>query len=540
MHYLIVAVIIVLNITVSTLVTQSRWWGLIVRRSLGIMIWLWWIIIMILHKSYKHISRSTWWITLWIRIIAWVVTLARLWSQDTYCRQTPDTIQWATTVDRIWKTDKSYIITQWNHHRIYETKEQLTIWETIKLYAITQKLQTCITTYTHWDIGWKKLQNRAHGGNFDYNRWLVMKWIDGYAQGKIIQQDTKTDNFINPISTTEQQRESWTKIWMTQGEYIWEENLSMNTLENFRSGILEQIKKLFPSSRSAGRVAGTLIGSRNFINKDDYNLLINSGLVHLIVVSGGNLALVILILGFILGRVPLMIRYVLIGWWLIIYVMIVWPDSSVLRALAMAIMTILWIIAGRKWSFGWMLSITTIILLRYNPMIIYDIWLRLSLSAVIGIYITYHEVSRLTHQRSTKRYKQSIRQIILIISVSIGARLGTLPILIWQFGSANLTSIITNSITGIIASITTICELVVIGLSPLLPPAMTQRWVWVVNQLVKLIYWIAKNTVEYWFWIWVSNQWWMAIITWSITILFILLYRHTQKMRFEYLLEIEE
>ena len=540
MHYLIVAVIIVLNITVSTLVTQSRWWGLIVRRSLGIMIWLWWIIIMILHKSYKHISRSTWWITLWIRIIAWVVTLARLWSQDTYCRQTPDTIQWATTVDRIWKTDKSYIIAQWNHHRIYETKEQLTIWETIKLYAITQKLQTCITTYTHWDIGWKKLQNRAHGGNFDYNRWLVMKWIDGYAQGKIIQQDTKTDNFINPISTTEQQRESWTKIWMTQGEYIWEKNLSMNTLENFRSGILEQIKKLFPSPRSAGRVAGTLIGSRNFINKDDYNLLINSGLVHLIVVSGGNLALVILILGFILGRVPLMIRYVLIGWWLIIYVMIVWPDSSVLRALAMAIMTILWIIAGRKWSFGWMLSITTIILLRYNPMIIYDIWLRLSLSAVIGIYITYHEVSRLTHQRSTKRYKQSIRQIILIISVSIGARLGTLPILIWQFGSANLTSIITNSITGIIASITTICELVVIGLSPLLPPAMTQRWVWVVNQLVKLIYWIAKNTVEYWFWIWVSNQWWMAIITWSITILFILLYRHTQKMRFEYLLEIEE
>jgi ComEC/Rec2-related protein len=389
--------------------------------------------------------------------------------------------------------------------------------QAINLYAVTQKLQTCMTTHTHRDTGWKRLQNWIRGGEFDYDRWLVMKWVDGYVQGKWL------------LSS-----------WERSGEGL---NSDTTNLTNFKNNILKTITTLFPNSRSAWRVAGTLIGSKDLIEKSDYDTLINSWLVHLIVVSGGNLALVILILGLILRRIPLIPRYILIGLWLVTYVLIVWPDSSVLRALAMVIMTILWVLAGRKWSFGWMLSITTIILIRYNPMMIDDVWLRLSLGAVIGIYLTYHEVSRLTHQRSKKRYKQSIRQVLLVISASIGAWLGTLPVLIWQFGSANLTSIVANSVTGIIASITTIAELIVISLSSIAPWAtklLIKWWVRIVDQLVSLIYRIAKLTVERWVWIGAGSQYWFWIISWSIMIIFVLLYRHTQKMRVEYLLEMED
>jgi ComEC/Rec2-related protein len=382
----------------------------------------------------------------------------------------------------------------------------------MNLYAVTQKLQTCMTTHTHRDTGWKRLQNWIRGGEFDYDRWLVMKWVDGYVQGKALEQ---------------------AEGWRLKAEQI------NQSLWWFKQTIIEQISTLFPNSRSAWWVAGTLIGSKDLIEKTDYDTLIGSWLVHLIVVSGGNLALVILILSALLRRVPLTIRYIIIGLWLVTYVLIVWPDSSVLRALAMAIMTILWVLAGRKWSFWWMLSITTIILLRYNPMMIHDIWLRLSLGAVIGIYLTYHEVSRLTQQRDRKRWRQWMRQVLLVISASIGARLGTLPVLIWQFGSANLTSVVANSITGIIASMTTIAELATIALSNLLPTTIVKRWVRIVDQLVSLIYRIAKLTVERWVWIgaWDKSGFW--IITWSITILFALLYRHTQKMRVGYLLEME-
>ncbi len=525
MQYLILALIIVLGITISTLITQSWWWGFVV----WIIIWIvfigtraWHVLTMKQRK--KELKKVR--LIFWVRLLTWVVTWARLWVQDLHCRQTPDTTQWAATVDRVWKSDESYLIRQWNYQRIYETSESLQPWQQVMLYAVTQKLQTCITTYTHRDIWYRKLQNRIRGEDFDYDRWLVMKWVDGYIQWKIV---------------TIRKKEQWISLKI-------EENKSAN-IATFKDTIIDQITTIFPNQRSAWRAGWTLIWTKDLIHKDDYDLLINSWLVHLIVVSGGNLALVILILWAILFRVPMVIRYILIGWWLIVYVMIVWPDSSVLRALAMAIMTILWILAGRRRSFGWMLSITTIMLLRYNPMMIYDVWLRLSLSAVIGIYITYHEVSRLTQQRPKKWRKQLIRQILLIISASIGAWLGTLPILIWQFGSANLTSIIANSITGIIASITTIAELITIALSPMinsespwvgLLSSITQWWVRIVNQLVSLIYRIAKLTVERWVWIWAGSQSGFWIITWSITIIFILLYRHTQKMRVEYLLEIKD
>jgi ComEC/Rec2-related protein len=417
-------------------------------------------------------------------------------------------IQWTATVDRVRQANESYLIKQWNYHWIYKSNESLQPWQQVVLYAVTQKLQTCMTTYTHRDTGWKRLQNWIRGGDFDYDRWLVMKWVDGYIQGKTIITKEKYNNHIDFV--------------------------------NFKNNILKTIATLFPNSRSAWRVAGTLIGSKDLIEKSDYDTLINSWLVHLIVVSGGNLALVILILGLILRRIPLIPRYILIWLGLIWYVVIVWPDSSVLRALAMAIMTILWVLAGRKRSFGGMLSIATIILIRYNPMMIYDVWLRLSLGAVIGIYLIYHEVSRLTQQRDRKRYRQSMRQVLLVISASIGAWLGTLPVLVWQFGSANLTSVIANSITGIIASMTTIVELVTIALSYLLPPTITKWWIRIVDQLVSLIYQIAKLTVERWVWIWAWDQSGFWIISWSIMIIFVLLYGHTQKMRVKYLLGIED
>ncbi len=528
MQYLIITLITVLSITIPTLVTQSWWWGFIIWGLLGIIIWfsifvspwqgrpvgstlgvgfrgaLW--------TKKKH-KRKRLFVTLWVRILAWVITRARLWSQDNHCRQTPDTVQWTATVDRVRKAGESYLITLWDYRWIYKSNESLVPRQEITLYAVTQKLQTCMITHTHRDTGWIKVQQRISGGDFDYDRWLVMKWVDGYIQGKALEQDKDQEQVYK--------------------EDFWQ----------FKETIINQISELFPNPRSAWRVAGTLIGDKSMIQKSDYDMLIDSWLVHLIVVSGGNLALIILILSALLRRIPLTIRYIIIGLGLIWYVIIVWPDSSVLRALAMAIMTILGILAGRKRSFGWMLSITTIVLLRYNPMMINDIWLRLSLGAVMGIYLTYHEVSRLTHHRDRKRYRQWLRQILLVISASIGARLGTLPVLIWQFGSANLTSIVANSVTGIIASVTTIAELIVISLSSIAPWAtklLIKWWVRIVNQLVSLIYRIAKLTVERWVWIWTWNQWWFWIIVWSIFSLFLLLYRHTQKMRVEYLLEIED
>lgn len=541
MQYLLIAAITVISLCIWTLVTQSRGWGFISRMIwliIYVVIYLWCILAYRKQTTIKILGNF--WIILWVWLLAWLVTRIRLWNHDTHCRQTPNIIQWQVTVDQIWKAGESILVSQWDYHWIYRSSKTWLVWQSLYLYGVTDTLQTCITTYTHIDIGLKQLWSWIKGGDFDYNKRLVMKWVDGYLQGKILQDKWKEQGKVIQEWMTESNEEDI--VNPTNSINKSQTHKSEFSLSNFKNLIISQIATLFPDSRSAWRVGGTLIGDKSMIADSDYDLLINSGLVHLIVVSGGNLALIILILWLILARIPLYLRYWLIILWLIWYVIIVWTDSSVVRALLMSLMTIGGIVLGRKRSFSGMLCIALVGLLRYQPLMIDDVWLRLSFGAVVGIYILYHWTSWMSMHRQKWRTVQSARNIILVIMASIGAWLGTVPVLIWQFGSANLSSVAANSVTGIIASATTVIELIIIGLSsiaPILAVIPIWWWVWVINLLVSVIYRIAKLTVDRWIWIGVSSGRWMLIILSSVIWIFGLLYHHTQKLRIEYLLEIE-
>lgn len=489
MVYLILSTIVICGITILTLVTQSRGRGLVFRFVV--------IFIVIWKRRYALVV-----------ICVWIITLMRLRYYDIHCRNIPSVVTWNIQVISVWKPDKDYLVSQWGHQWIYSSSEALKPWDRLLIYGSTQAINYCITVHTHRYVWWKKITHRIRGWLFDYNLWLSMKWIDWFIKG----------------------------VWIRQTN-----NYQLSYTSTIREQLLTTITTLFHHQRSIWWVWWSLIGDKSTIEKSDYELLINSWLVHLIVVSGWNLALVTIILWAILFRLPIHVRYFLISLWLVLYVSIVWFDSSIIRALIMALITIMWTMIWRKRSFRAMICITIILLLRYSPLMIYDIWLWLSLGAVIGIYLTYQWVNRMTIQRTQKRYIKQSRQILLIISASIGAWLWTLPILIWQFGSANLTSIVANSITGIIASITTIAELTTIGLYSIVPHFIWVQWmVQATNYLVWLIYRIAKLTVEWWVWIWVWGQSGFWIIGWSIMVIFVLLYRHTHRMRIEYLLEIEE
>ena len=50
------------------------------------------------------------------------------------------------------------------------------------------------------------------------------------------------------------------------------------------------------------------IGDRSLINPERYDQFIDSGLVHLIAVSGGNIAIIVLFVGLLLFWVPFYIR----------------------------------------------------------------------------------------------------------------------------------------------------------------------------------------------------------------------------------------
>ena len=77
------------------------------------------------------------------------------------------------------------------------------------------------------------------------------------------------------------------------------------------------------------------IGDKSVFSQANYQALIDSGLVHLVAVSGGNIVMLVTFLTAILFRIPFYPRSVAILLAIIGYGLLCGMDSSVFRAVIM-------------------------------------------------------------------------------------------------------------------------------------------------------------------------------------------------------------
>lgn len=96
-----------------------------------------------------------------------------------------------------------------------------------------------------------------------------------------------------------------------------------------------KIKIVFGDNEAAGLLRGLLLGERSRIPKQQYQTFIDSGLVHIVAVSGGNMVMLALLLHVLLFFLPYYVRLIVILCALVFYGLLCGLDSSVLRALLM-------------------------------------------------------------------------------------------------------------------------------------------------------------------------------------------------------------
>ena len=97
----------------------------------------------------------------------------------------------------------------------------------------------------------------------------------------------------------------------------------------------EKIEQIFGTDKEAGLLRGLLLGERSQIPKTTYQNFIDSGLVHIVAVSGGNMIMLVLLLHALLFFIPYYGRLGIIFCALVFYALLCGLDSSVLRALLM-------------------------------------------------------------------------------------------------------------------------------------------------------------------------------------------------------------
>ncbi len=212
-----------------------------------------------------------------------------------------------------------------------------------------------------------------------------------------------------------------------------------------RSRIIERFAKAGVHGDALELVKAMSIGVREELSGGVRTQFSRSGIAHLLALSGLHVGFVYAIFAFfshLISSDRLFKRLVrelfpLLATWS--FVLLAGASPSLLRA---AIMLSVWGVSRifflRNHSID-VLSIAAILILWLSPASLYDLGFQLSFSALLGILLFYPSFSPYTHTR----YKV-ITWCIQLLTLSLCAQLGTLPIILHTFGTLPLLSLFTN------------------------------------------------------------------------------------------------
>ncbi len=376
-------------------------------------------------------------------------------------------------------------------------------------------------TYKIWDEIWLN--------------WYVSLWytwsanIFHFAQQKNIFQNINSELFHYEFDYPKREMMKWYFWSITEQNSVLLNSSGDNIswIQKIRKSLQESIISAYGETPQAWLVLWMLVGDKSQIPSADYQNFIDSELVHIIAVSGGNIVMIVVFLSAILFFLPFYARNAVILITVICYSMICGLDSSVFRATVMGCLSLIALFRWREIDIWRAMWISFIVMLIINPFfLVYDVWFLLSYSAIIWIVFFQKFISNIQSKKEKTKSKKddSITSKLKkfgqnclsdYVVPTIWATLWVLPIMLFFMWWTNLLSIIANFFISPIIAIVMIYGFISTMLFKLIP-----RWIriWPEKILIKYIYFISNLTVKRWFFL---NAVWDRI-KWALLILFII------------------
>jgi competence protein ComEC len=197
-----------------------------------------------------------------------------------------------------------------------------------------------------------------------------------------------------------------------------------------RDGLTRSTEDL--GGESGALLRGLTIGDTEGLTATTVDDFRRCGLSHLVAVSGENVAIVLGAILFVAGRLGHAARVVLCGLGLGLFVLIVGPEPSVLRAAAMGGIGLWAVAGGRRAEPLHALGLAVIIVLALRPALVFSVGLQLSVAATAGIVLW------------TGRVAQRLRFLpsaaALGLGATVAAQAAVAPLLVGTFGQLSLVS----------------------------------------------------------------------------------------------------
>ncbi len=221
------------------------------------------------------------------------------------------------------------------------------------------------------------------------------------------------------------------------------------------SGVTEDSKTL---------VAGLAIGETSALSENLEDKMRIVSLTHLVAVSGSNCAIVVgmvylLAVGLRFGKTG---RTVISLTALLLYLLLIGPDPSVLRAGVMAASVILMIALGRRtWALN-ALALAALVLLIADPWLAVEFGFGLSVLATAGILLFAPAIA----ERLAKRMPTPLA---LGLAVTLAAQLFCLPLLMQLQPGLATYSVIANLLAGPMVAPVTVLGMIALLVTPVSP-----------------------------------------------------------------------
>jgi competence protein ComEC len=231
------------------------------------------------------------------------------------------------------------------------------------------------------------------------------------------------------------------------------------------------IKTVFQNTldtSSAALASGFLIGETRDIRPEIYRSFRDSGTLHLLAVSGSNVALVILIFAMILKGAPFRkgIQILILLSIIIIFSSLAYNQPSVVRAALMASLLLIGKFLQRRVDYNNIIAAAALIILIFRPGDLFDIGFQLSFAVAWGLIILLPIISQIFEKWGHHRI---LKFIFWPIAVSVIAQLISMPLTAYYFHRFPLISFAANLIIVPLVSVATIGEIVLLLSASLLP-----------------------------------------------------------------------
>jgi len=213
-------------------------------------------------------------------------------------------------------------------------------------------------------------------------------------------------------------------------------------------------KRLSPVPASV--VDAMILGEKKNIPALINNSMMKSGTVHILVVSGFNVALVafIIVLFLKLIRVARAMRFYITCPLIVIYCLMTGDSTPVVRAAVMAIVFMLAYLIKREPDIYNSCALAALFILMINPRQLFDIGFQLSFVSVISIVYVYPRLKFLFSRILKIKF---IGFMVEGCLVSVSAWLGTMAFIAYYFRIISPITVLANMFIVPLASLITLC-----------------------------------------------------------------------------------